>query len=215
MIFSATCWHGWDQAPATDGDDEDEAPPSWNTPLPHLQYCISIFGRDAEGRSVCVTAEFHPFFYVQLPARWLPSDTATYLKELGRLHPARHRCGVVPAKDFHGFTNGRGRNFLRLAFHSHKYCRWAQKAVKKNPADPLHPTIYQGNVEPRLQLLHERDLKPAGWIEVDRSTPASRYDRLSTCELEVHCSWTALKPASDPPKEPPPLVVVRPVLAEK
>ena len=48
VLFQALTWE------ARDADDE---------------YLISIFGRTVEGKSVCVTTPFKPYFFVKVPPR--------------------------------------------------------------------------------------------------------------------------------------------------
>ena len=46
VVFQALTWEAWD------ADD---------------QHLISIFGKTEDGKSVCVTTAFQPYFFVKLP----------------------------------------------------------------------------------------------------------------------------------------------------
>jgi DNA polymerase delta subunit 1 len=78
-IFQAVAWDG------QDNDDE--------------QYQVRTFGRCADGKSVCLTTEWNPFFYVKLR----PSHSFEGLRR--ELERRVESMTEVRAKDLWGFQN--------------------------------------------------------------------------------------------------------------
>jgi len=197
LIFSVVSWKGQD---LEDPDEDEDSTPA--------RYVLRIFGRTCHGRSVCVQTKYTPYFYLQIPANWPPFKMRQYLDGFARFDPALDMCKPVSAKTVYGFTNNEKRRFLRMAFHSHKQAKFAQRHAKK-VASPMGGTtqIFEGNVPPELQLMHYRNLAAAGWMRVAKGSRVPPSRRVSHCDLEVEARWTDLHPAPDVVAAPP-LVLV-------
>ena len=94
VVFQALTWEA--------RDDEDNG---------HL---ISVFGKTEDGRSVCVTTEFTPYFFIKLPDAKAQTVREVY-------HALEKRCpeclvgyGLKKAKDVWGFQNNQEFPFMRL-----------------------------------------------------------------------------------------------------
>ena len=55
---------------------------TWETEDKHAQHLIHIFGKTQDGKSVCVTTEFSPYFFIKLP-------TGDYLSLIHISEPTR------------------------------------------------------------------------------------------------------------------------------
>jgi DNA polymerase delta subunit 1 len=115
------------------------------------QYIVSIFGRTANGQSVCVSTEFKPYFFVRLGNK----DPAELYRKI------KEACGVVDsysvskAKDLWGFQNNELQTFMRLNFstlQNMKQCDYALR--RKLPGETYLLKVYEANIEPVLRLMH-------------------------------------------------------------
>ena len=184
MIFQALSWHA---------RDEDDG---------HGPHLISIVGKDADGKSVCVTTEFKPYFFVRLPETFTQRDVKILLDEI------RERCpdcleghGIVRKKDVMGFTNNEERLFLKLD---------ARNLASRRAMDGFfryrkkHLTVYESNIEPTLRLMHRTGIQSVGWLEVGQYNPAF----YATTDVDVFCDdWRELKPVEGREEEVAPFVV--------
>jgi len=184
MIFQALAWHA---------RDEDDG---------HGPHLISVVGKDACGKSVCVTTEFKPYFFVRLPETFTQRDVKILLDEI------RERCpdcleghGIVRKKDVMGFTNNEERLFLKLD---------ARNLASRRAMDGFfryrkkHLTVYESNIEPTLRLLHRTGIQSVGWLEVGQYNPAF----YATTDIDVFCDdWRELKPVEGRDEDVAPFVV--------
>ena len=79
--------------------------------------------------------------------------------------------------------------------------------VAKTPTNDIHDVtadgklvalkIYEANIDPVLRFFHERDLSPAGWVQV----PPIRWDYASSMDASVKvfatAAWQDVQPATD------------------
>ena len=96
VVFQALTWE------ARDSGDE------------HL---ISIFGKTEEGKSVCVTTEFKPYFFVKLPRGTEQGDVELLYDKLETM---KKGCltgySLTKQKDVWGFQNNEEFFFMQLTF---------------------------------------------------------------------------------------------------
>ena len=61
---------------------------TWETQDTEDEHLISIFGKTNEGKSVCVTTSFTPYFFVKLPKKMIVIWTfAIYIQRLIKRMP--------------------------------------------------------------------------------------------------------------------------------
>ena len=175
VVFQALTWE------ARDSDDDG-----------HL---ISIFGKTEDGRSVCVTTEFTPYFYIKLP-----DAKTTTIKEI--YHAINKRCpeclvgyGLKKAKDVWGFQNNQEFPFMRLDF--------ANVAARRYVANTLRYKIelargktqlraYEANLDPMLRLMHRTGIQSTGWLDTGAKCVRSY---LAHVDIDLFCNdWTTLTP---------------------
>lgn len=191
-------------------EDSDEGSSGDENALEELQFTVRLFGRTSAGQSVCLSVPYYPHFYVEIPKHWGQFEIRAYVRNFTRLYPAEHLCSAVTAQQLYGFSNGSTARFLRLAFHSHKYSKWAQRTVRRLPA-PVPSSafrVWEGNVPPELQLMHERDLTGAAWVQATGCRPVPPALRQTSCKLECTAPARALSLGSAPESlGAPPLVL--------
>ena len=149
VLFQAVAWDGKD----TSGS-----------------YTIRIFGRTEDGKSVCLSTEFHPYYFIKTP----------------RPPVAEKALSIVPvrAKDLWGFTNNEKQIFFKLEFKTLEDLRNHARRITKNK--------YEANIDPVLRFMHRTGIKSTGWL--DTGSDCER-NFVSTCNIDLFCKdWRSLSP---------------------
>ena len=181
VVFQAITWEARDELL-----DEDT-----------IQHHVSIFGKTEDGRSVCVTTQVLPYFYVRLGHAGMSLGRSIYAAIDERCPGGLVSCSVVRAKDIWGFTNNEEINFLRLDFANLASRRRANYILKK----PIHLTggsrklrVYESNLDPVLRLMHETGIQSTGWLD---ASVACGKNNIAHVDVDLFCrDWKALKPVA-------------------
>ncbi len=181
VVFQAITWEARDELL-----DEDT-----------IQHHVSIFGKTEDGRSVCVTTQVLPYFYVRLGHAGMSLGRSIYAAIDERCPGGLVSCSVVRAKDIWGFTNNEEINFLRLDFANLASRRRANYILKK----PIHLTggsrklrVYESNLDPVLRLMHETGIQSTGWLD---ASVACGKNNIAHVDIDLFCrDWKALKPVA-------------------
>jgi DNA polymerase delta subunit 1 len=181
VVFQAITWEARDEVL-----DEDT-----------IQHHVSIFGKTEDGRSVCVTTQVLPYFYVRLGHAGMSLGRSIYAAIDERCPGGLVSCSVVQAKDIWGFTNNEEINFLRLDFANLASRRRANYILKK----PIHLTggsrklrVYESNLDPVLRLMHETGIQSTGWLD---ASVACGKNNIAHVDVDLFCrDWKALKPVA-------------------
>ena len=165
--------------------------------LDELEHCISIIGRTDEGKSICLTTAFHPYFFIKLPKN-TSNDTCKHLYE--KIDKA---CGgdviksytLVSSKDLWGFQNNTKSHFMKLNFMTREKMRQCAYALKRPLPDDHHfQKVYESNIEPLLRLMHRTGIQSTGWIHTGDKCVKSNQ---SKCDIDLFCNdWRSLKPVN-------------------
>jgi DNA polymerase elongation subunit (family B) len=168
---------------------------------------IKAFGVTAQGASVSVTVTgFMPSFLVKVDAPgWTERVRAEAEANLRRLTSRQvHRFDREWLQDFVGYAGGRRWRFLRLTFLGRRQMQWVAKRVARTEVPmptlgagvTIRLAVYEGNVDPLLRFLHQRGLRPAGWVRLDRPEPEKEDARLaSSCQTDLTCDAARVHPA--------------------
>ena len=206
LVFQALSWSGEDR------HDDDGV----------LKYVMDVYGRTADGHSVCAHVEFTPYFFVELPPLAQKHDIDSLKEALRRrLNPdPRSAAGseeppqapqlkiadVVTRIPIYGFRNREPTRFLRIVVLSKKAKLDAERVVRgARYCGNRSYELYESNVPCELRLLHVRNIESAGWIKVtkhlyhveQRPTWSSALLKETTCSIEVSCSYKSLQPAPE------------------
>ena len=147
VLFQAVAWDGKD----TSGS-----------------YTIRIFGRTEDGKSVCLSTEFHPYYFIKTP----------------RPPVAEKALSIVPvrAKDLWGFTNNEKQIFFKLEFQTLEDLRNHARRITKNK--------YEANIDPVLRFMHRTGIKSTGWLDTGSDC---EQGFVSTCDIDLFCKdWRSL-----------------------
>ena len=157
VVFQAVAWEG------KDSDDNS--------------YIIKIFGRTQEGKSVCLSTKFRPYFFVKSR-----EGAQKFMKE-----PVVHAASVK-GKELWGFTNNEECVFVKLDFHTLKEMKDQERILKRTYQ------VYESNIDPVLRFMHRTNISSTGWLD---SGPECERAYISTCDIDLWCNnWKTLTPVS-------------------
>lgn len=172
------------------------------------RYKFQIHGRNRQGKSVTVSVnDYTPFYFIQIPDKWGKTQLKIVVdglkdrlpKELGETLIIE-KCKIVKRKIFNGFTNGAEFKFIRLVFMNSSAIKYSRKIFGKGQIrfGDLQPHtfhVYESSLDPILQFMQIRDVRPCGWIRAVNCKP----NPILTCVADVNivCSYTDINPISE------------------
>jgi DNA polymerase delta subunit 1 len=168
VVFQALTWEARDE-----GED-------------HL---ISIFGKTEDGKSVCVTTAFEPYFYIKLPDIKYAKEIYAHIKDncLGYT--------IVESKDIWGFQNNQKFLFMRVTFSNLKKRRTVDYFLKKPltlTSGPFPLKVYESNLDPILRMMHRTGIQSTGWLDTGSECVRSN---LAHVNIDLFCNdWETLTP---------------------
>lgn len=183
VVFQALTWE------ARDGEDE------------HL---ISIFGKTEDGKSVCVTTAFTPYFFIKLPTGIDSQKVQRIYNILGdKCKDSLVAYSLMKSKDVWGFQNNEEFAFMKINFKDLQARRLVDSFLRK----PLDRTpelfelfgvrnvkVYESNLDPVLRLMHRTGIQSTGWLDSGEKCIRSH---LANVDIDLFCNdWTTLKPVA-------------------
>lgn len=167
-------------------------------------FCATLFGRDADGRSVAVHVKTPVAFLAHNPA-FNESDYQMLIAEsVARLGAASEMCTTVSRRSAWGYDGGKPRPFAQLAFRTRKRAQIARATIGRRDGFDT----FEGSADPLLRLFHSRDVGPADWIDVRGARLVDPEHSIARhVDAEYESSFEALSKAANPPSDPPKLVV--------
>ena len=163
---------------------------------------ISIFGKTKEGKSVCVTTSFTPYFFVKLPNKKTQMDIRNLYTKIDKLCP---EClisyDIVQSKDVWGFQNNEKFIFMQLKFKNLAARRMVNGRLKRTlPDEAMKYKVYESNLDPVLRLMHRTNIQSTGWMD---SGDACVRSHLAHVNIDLFCNdWKTLKPVDIPETAP-------------
>ena len=171
VIFQALTWE------ARDTDDE------------HL---ISILGKTEDGKSVCVTTVFEPYFFVKLPRGTTQQEVRLLYNDLEKLRPDHVTSySLTQQKDVWGFQNNEKFAYMRLNFKTLADRRKVNSVFMYNDSfKQFH--VYESNLDPVLRLMHRTGIQSTGWLDTG---PECVRSHLANVDIDLWCNeWSTMKP---------------------
>ncbi len=177
----------------TDADEGEEfdQQQQQKTTGEYREFLIHLFGKTTEGKTIRVDVQgFRPYFYIQIPGtvedvRKQKTRTIQHLKDYLTSY-----CKSIPLKFlgisycekqvFYGYTANRLFPFVKIdtpsleAFRAIKNAflnRFGEPELRlrsglRGPWGTAAPKVYEANIDPMLRFIHERNLKPCGWMSI-------------------------------------------------
>jgi DNA polymerase delta subunit 1 len=166
---------------------------SWEARDSDGEYLISIFGRTADGKSVCVTTPFKPYFFVKVPPR--TNDGFLFSKIQDACGGAAENYELVKSKDLWGFQDNTEFPFMKLNFATFENMKKCDRKLSRPLKDDAYTMkVYESNVEPMLRLMHRSGIQSTGWLETGDKCVRSH---LAKVDIDLFCNdWKTLKPDS-------------------
>jgi len=173
VVFQALTWE------ARDSEEGDE-------------HVISIFGKTEDGKSVCVTTGFDPYFFVKLPAGTSQQQVQLLYNQLNKLRPNHVTSySLTEQKDVWGFQNNEKFAFMRLNFKTLAARRKVNSLFMYNDEFKKYH-VYESNIDPVLRLMHRTGIQSSGWIDTGSKCIRSY---LARTDIDLFCNdWQTLTP---------------------
>lgn len=180
------------------GEDIEE---QFNDRFQMKKYRINLFGITKEGYSVyCEVNDFHPYFFIQCPWDWSKYDTERlkeYLRKgMGMDEEWRYNLKdikLVKGKIFRGFTGNKKYNFLKLIFKSHSCMKECKKYLYRryeHNGKYIKFKQFESNLDPLLRFFHRKQIKPCGWVKIEKNAWKKSKKNKSRCQFELKTKWT-------------------------
>ena len=175
---------------------------TWEPQDTEDEHLISIFGKTKEGKSVCVTTKFIPYFFIKLPKKTSSLDVRNLYTKIDKTCP---ECltgyDVVQSKDVWGFQNNEQFTFMQLNFKNVAARRMVNGRLKRILQDePVKLKVYESNLDPVLRLMHRTGIQSTGWMDSGDSCVRSY---LANVDIDLFCNdWKTLKPVDIPETAP-------------
>ena len=175
---------------------------TWETQDTEDEHLISIFGKTNEGKSVCVTTSFTPYFFVKLPKKTSQMDIRNLYTKIDKVCP---EClvsyDIVQSKDVWGFQNNEKFIFMQLNFKNLAARRMVKGRLKRTlPDEAMKYKVYESNLDPVLRLMHRTNIQSTGWMDSGDTCVRSH---LAHVNIDLFCNdWKTLKPVDIPETAP-------------
>lgn len=177
---------------------------TWESRDTDDEHMISIFGKTEEGKSVCLTTAFTPYFFIKLP----PSIDTAKIQRIYNILDEQCKDSLVgysvtKSKDVWGFQNNEEFPFMKINFKNLQARRLTDSFLRR----PLDRTpelfnifgvrnvkVYESNLDPVLRLMHRTGIQSTGWLETGDKCIRSH---LANVDMDLFCNdWTTLKPVA-------------------
>jgi DNA polymerase delta subunit 1 len=180
VVFQALTWE------ARDGEDE------------HL---ISIFGKTEDGKSVCVTTAFTPYFFIKLPSGVDSQKVQRIYDILGnQCKDSLVAYSLMKSKDVWGFQNNEEFAYMKINFKDLQARRLVDSFLRR-PLDRSpelyeifgvrNVKVYESNLDPVLRLMHRTGIQSTGWLDSGERCVRSH---IANVDIDLFCNdWTTLK----------------------
>ena len=175
---------------------------TWETQDTEDEHLISIFGKTKEGKSVCVTTSFTPYFFLKLPKKTSQLDVRNLYTKIDKTCP---EClisyDIVQSKDVWGFQNNEKFIFMQLNFKNLAARRMVNGRLKRTlPDEAVKYKVYESNLDPVLRLMHRTNIQSTGWMDTGDACVRSH---LALVNIDLFCNdWKTLKPVDIPETAP-------------
>tara|TARA_B100000405_G_scaffold289496_1_gene238913 strand:- start:5452 stop:8130 length:2679 start_codon:yes stop_codon:yes gene_type:complete len=175
---------------------------TWEAQDTEDEHLISIFGKTREGKSVCVTTSFTPYFFVKLPKKMSEMNIRNLYAKIDKTCP---EClvsyDIVQSKDVWGFQNNEQFVFMKLNFKNLAARRMVNGRMRRTlPDEPIKYKVYESNLDPVLRLMHRTNIQSTGWMD---SGDACVRSHLAHVNIDLYCNdWKTLKPVDNPETAP-------------
>ena len=171
---------------------------TWEARDSEEEHLVSIFGKTEDGKSVCVTTSFTPYFFIKLDLKTSKQKIQEIYNTIDKKCPECVLCySMMKSKDVWGFQNNEEFMFMKVDFVNLQMRRRVDSFLKR----PLELSsgffkakVFESNLDPVLRLMHRTGIQSTGWLETGDNCIRSHLARVDT---DLFCNdWTTLKPVA-------------------
>ena len=151
------------------------------------EHLISIFGRTEDGKSVCMTTAFKPYFFIKLSKTTNPAVVYDKLREFIESY------NVLNCKDLWGFQNNEKSRFMKVNFKTHEQMKICDRKLRYPLQGDTYPMkVYESNLDPMLRFMHRTDIQSTGWLDTGDQCVKNN---IAKTNIDLFCNkWETLKP---------------------
>ena len=169
---------------------------TWEARDVESEHLVSIFGKTQDGKSVCVTTSFTPYFFVKFPKGATQKTAQEIYNVIDRKCPeCLTSYSIMKAKDVWGFQNNEEFAYMKLDFVNLAMRRRVDYFLKNALAltsGMVKLKVYESNLDPVLRLMHRTGIQSTGWIDTGDQCVRSH---LANVDVDLFCNkWSTLKP---------------------
>ena len=185
-------------------------------------YNMIIYGTTQNGATVSARITgYEPYFFVKPPSVWETYTKKQFESEVNKINfeiqnekylvkfkdqqyfkkicpygyeDHLNELTVVTKKDFWGFTNCKDFRFIKVSvrslfmFNNMRY--YFESLVSKGFK------LYESNIDPFLRYIHEKDIKPCGWISISSFTEDGDDDFQTRCDYNIVSDYENVLPVT-------------------
>lgn len=174
------------------------------------EYGLRLFGRTEEDKTIAVCVQnFKPFFFVKLDRKYNKIQESQFIQEVKKhVWPKECQTGLVKYRieehcDFYHFSNFTKYYYIRFEFLSMSAYKAYERVFSRKLFVPyvskqkLKYKVYESNIIPYIRLMHIKDLKSVGWIQIDTYTSILDSSKQTYSEIEIETDFMNLIPLDD------------------
>ena len=160
------------------------------------EHLVSIFGKTEDGKSICVTTKFTPYFFIKLPERVTQQTIQEIYRVLDKKSPdCLVSYSIMKSKDVWGFQNNKEFSYMKLDFKNLK-SRRRLDYILRTPVQMSYGMerfkVFESNIDPVLRLMHRTGIQSTGWLDAGDSCVRTH---LAKVNIDLFCNdWRTLKP---------------------
>jgi DNA polymerase delta subunit 1 len=160
---------------------------TWDSRDVDDEHMISIFGRNEDGKSVCVSTVFKPYFFIKL------TKTTNHAVIYDKLSDFVESYHLVSSKDSWGFQNNEKSSFMKLNFKTLEMMKACNRKLNYPlPGDAYPLKVYESNIDPVLRFMHRSEIESSGWVDTGNKCVKNN---IAKTDIDLYCNnWTELKP---------------------
>lgn len=177
---------------------------TWESRDTEDEHLVSIIGKTEEGKSVCLTTAFTPYFFIKLPVNIDAGKIQRIYNILDeQCSDSLVSYSVMKSKDVWGFQNNEEFPFMKINFKHLQARRFVdsflRRSLDKTPElynifGVRNVKVYESNLDPVLRLMHRTGIQSTGWLDTGDKCIRSH---LANVDIDLFCNdWTSLKPVA-------------------
>ena len=160
------------------------------------EHLVSIFGKTEDGKSICVTTKFTPYFFIKLPERVTQQTVQEIYRVLDKKSPdCLVSYSIMKSKDVWGFQNNKEFSYMKLDFKNLKSRRrvdYILRTAVQMSYGMERFKVFESNIDPVLRLMHRTGIQSTGWLDAGDKCVRTH---LSKVNIDLFCNdWRTLKP---------------------